>query len=66
MSIETTFVNWKREAERCGWKVPVNDAMPKESWIFYWTAMEEYERKVAAGDRNPGRPVAPHRSGRAA
>ncbi len=64
MSVEMVYDNWKREAERRGWKLPNNDALPKEAWINYWLQCEEYERKVAAGDEDPGRPVVPHRTGR--
>lgn len=62
--IEGQYRLWKLEAERRGWGVPINDAIPKEAWIRYWRAMEEYERKRTAGDPDPGRPVIPHRTGR--
>jgi PRTRC genetic system protein C len=60
---DAVFQDWHLEAHRRGWAVPLNDALPKESWLSYWLAMDEYERKIAAGDRDPGRPVVPHRTG---
>ena len=62
MSEGVVYENWRREAERRGWKTPVNKSSPQESWVRYWVAMDDYERKVAAGDPDPGRPVVPHRS----
>lgn len=57
---------WKHRAEQRGWKVPPPTsrlAQPdwNEAWVRYWVAMDNYERKVAAGDPDPGRPVQPHR-----
>lgn len=58
------FSRWEREAQRRGWKTPApTDAMPADAWVRYWEAMHEYERRVKAGDPDPGRPVVPHRSG---
>lgn len=53
----TEFERLKRKAEKKGWKVPVNDVFPNESWIHYWRACEEYARNPESG-----RPVPPHRS----
>jgi hypothetical protein len=57
------YESWKRLAEQRGWKVPLNDAFPDQTWIDYWAAMAKYETQLAAGDPDPGRPVVPHRSG---
>lgn len=46
-----------------GWARPgVGAAFEPESWISYWEAMEKYDRAIAAGETDPGRPVVPHRS----
>ena len=69
MSTGMVYEKWKKIAESRGWHVPPQGspiARWHEAWINYWLALEEYERKVAAGEQNPGWPVRPHRTGRAA
>lgn len=46
-----------------GWKLPAtNNPFPADAWNRYWAEKEDYERKLEAGDPDPGRPVVPHRS----
>jgi len=56
------YDKWEAEARRRGWKLPVETTLPRESWVQYWKACDNYERRRAAGEPDPGRPVAPHRS----
>ena len=56
-----TYDDWHALAASKGWKVPMNDAFPKYSWIAFWKACDNYERNPESG-----RPVPPHRTGRAA
>lgn len=62
MTTAIVYEKWKRIAATRGWKLPVNDSISQDSWVTYWIAMDEYQRKVDAGDPDPGRPVVPHRS----
>lgn len=62
MTTTIVYEKWKRHAAARGWNLPVNDSFSQDSWVNYWIAMDEYERKVNAGNLDPGRPVAPHRS----
>lgn len=66
MSVGMVYAKWKEIAEQRGWHVPPAGSVVaqwQEAWINYWLALEERERKLAAGEPDPGRPVAPHRSG---
>lgn len=63
-----TYARWKGTAAARGWHIPPRQAPLAEewmrAWVRYWVAMDEYERRIAAGDPDPGRPVVPHRTGR--
>lgn len=64
-----TYAHWKREAEKRGWPRPPQDPTDEQwvlAWARYWGAMHDYEGRIAAGETDPGRPVVPHRTGRAA
>lgn len=65
--IEMTHARWKKVAVARGWKIPPDgsrlaDPDWYEPWVRYWAAMDDYERQVARGNKDAGRPVAPHRS----
>lgn len=64
--ISMEYHNWHREAVRRGWHLPGHEP-EDESWMLawarYWAAMDDYERRIANGEKDPGRPVIPHRSG---
>lgn len=69
-SIGALYIDWKREAAGRGWQIPpegshVSHPDWHEAWVRYWQAMDDYEEKIASGDQDPGRPVVPHRTGRA-
>ncbi len=53
----------RAKAVKNGWKLPTKeptDNTSRQVWISHWIAMVEHDRKVAAGDKDPGRPVIPH------
>lgn len=61
---EIDYEGHKEAAEDRGWQVPycaVSDTAA-DGWMRFWVSKNEEEEKIAAGDKDPGRPVAPHRS----
>jgi len=58
------FEQMRETAIQNGWKKPADggDRNVMFAWVNYWNQMAEHDKKVAAGDTNPGRPIAPHRS----
>jgi len=62
---EIDFESRKDAAADNGWSYPRRPISDSEadSWMAYWSAMYEHDDKVACGDKDPGRPVPPHRPG---
>jgi len=66
--MEDLAVRFEQEREyaiKNGWNQPKTGGNRTNMvvWINYWLQMKAHDKKVAGGDKNPGRPVIPHRSG---
>lgn len=63
---EIDYEGHKEAAESMGWKVPTTETVSDTQatmWMNYWQEKAEYNEKIKDGNKNPGRPVVPHRSG---
>ena len=62
LQIEIDYEGNKEAAESHGWSVPSRPVSDDEAagWLSYWDEMMLHDEKVAAGDKDPGRPVVPH------
>jgi len=66
MSEDDLAIEFEQEREKAianGWRTPRvgGNRADMVAWLNYWKQMEDHDRKVAAGDPDPGRPVVPHR-----
>ena len=54
------YTKYLKIAKAKGWVIPVNKVFGEQAWIDYWKAFQAYDN-----GETEGRPIVPHRSGRA-